>query len=320
MKETKDKITSLTHSGTDKLSKQEIATELNQIKERLSAEFNGNPDKLNQLLETLDALSEFELGRFLIKNKSLSGYWTWYVIQGFNNSSISSPIEKYLVEKAPAILATRERFNIFQTLLSKHIKSNSVVCSLPCGMMADLLTLQLPQGVTEVRFVGIDLDAAVFDLARELAKELKVQTHCEFFHKDAWNLNIHNQFDLITSNGLNLYESDDNKVVALYRGIFNALKNQGYFICSALTSPPTPTTVSEWDMDRINKADLETSATIFKTILQATWSNFRSSEKTCDQLHEAGFNNVEIFWDTQKMFPTFLAHKNNDQINRVRLD
>lgn len=309
MQEMKDNTLSLTHSGSDKLSKEEIADELHLIKARLEAEFADNPNKLTQVLETVEALSEFELGRFLIKNKSLSGYWTWYVILGFNNHSISSPIEKYLVEKAPAILATRERFTIFQTLLSKYIKSNSVVCSLPCGLMVDLLTLKLPQEVKEVRFVGIDLDAVVFDLAKNLAKELRVQTHCEFFHKDAWNLNIQNQFDLITSNGLNIYESDDSKVVSLYRGMYDALKNQGHLICSALTPPPTATTVSEWNMDKINKKDLETATTIFKTILQATWSNFRSSDKTCEQLREAGFTNIEIYWDTQRMFPTFLAQK-----------
>lgn len=304
---------SLTHSGPDKLSKAEISNELRQIKERLEAEFKDNPSKMTELLQTLDALSEFELGRFLIKNKSLSGYWTWYVILGFNNYSITSSLEKFLVERAPAILATRERFAIFQSLLTKHIQSNSVVCSLPCGMMADLLTLNLPGGVNEVRFVGIDLDAAVFDLAKSLAKQLNVNARCEFFQKDAWNLNIKNEFNLITTNGLNLYEKDDSKVVSLYRGMYRALKNQGYLICSALTPPPAMTSACEWNMDNIDKKDLEATAVIFKIILQATWSNFRSSEKTSEQLREAGFDKIDIYWDRQKMFPTFLAQKCNLQ-------
>lgn len=309
MQEPKHINMSLTHSGAEKLSIEEIASELYSIKKRLETEFNDNPNKLSQLLQTLDALSEFELGRFLIKNKSLSGYWTWYVIHGFNNHSIFSPIEKYLVRQAPVILATRERFTIFQMLLSKYIKSKSAICSLPCGMMADLLTLDVAQEINEVCFVGIDLDADIFDLAKDLAKELKVRAKYDFVCKDAWNLNIYNEFDVLTSNGLNLYESDDTRVVSLYRSMFDALKNKGYLICSTLTPPPTPTMPGEWNMEKINKKDLDTASTIFKTILQTTWANFRSSETTCAQLREAGFTNIEIYWDSQKMFPTFLSQK-----------
>lgn len=300
---------SLTHLGPDKLSKADISREFQLIRERLLNEFRDAPDKRAELLNTLDALSEFELGRFLIKNKSLSGYWTWYVILGFNDHVVTSPVEKYLIEKAPAILATRQRFSIFQSLLTRYIQSHSVVCSLPCGMMADLLTLELPGEVGEVRFVGIDLDATVFDLAKALAEQLKVRASCEFFQQDAWNLEATEKFDLITTNGLNIYENDDSKVVALYRGMWNALKNQGRLICSALTPPPTMTANCEWDMDKIDKNDLAASMAIFKVILGATWSNFRSSAKTCEQLREAGFDNIEIYWDQQRMFPTFLAQK-----------
>src|SRR5580700_6394450 len=128
MSETRAVSTSLTHLGPDKLSKADISHEFRLIKERLENEFKDNLAKKTELLQTLDALSEFELGRFLIKNKSLSGYWTWYVIFGFNNHSIISPVEKYLIERAPAILATRQRFAIFQSLLTQYIASNSVVC------------------------------------------------------------------------------------------------------------------------------------------------------------------------------------------------
>ncbi len=303
------KSASLTHLGPDRLNKAEISREFQLIKEQLEREFKDNPNKKAELLQTLDALSEFELGRFLIKNKSLSGYWTWYVICGFNDYLITSPVEKYLIEKAPTILATRQRFEIFQSLLRQYIKSNNVVCSLPCGVMADLLTLNLSEEINRVHFVGIDLDAAVFDLAKSLAKQRKVQASCEFFQQDAWSLNFKDKFDLITTNGLNIYEKDDNKVVALYKGMWTALKSQGRLICSALTPPPTMTTDCEWDMDKINQDDLEASMTIFKNILGVTWSSFRSSTKTCAQLREAGFDNIEIYWDRQKMFPTFLAGK-----------
>lgn len=309
MSQSRTNSASLTHTGSDKLTKADIASEFSQIKERLTTSFKSDSDKLNALLATLDELASFELGRFLIKNKSLSGYWTWYVILGFKNTTITSPIEKYLLEKAPSILATQQRFAIFQSLLKRHIEANSVVCSIPCGMMADLLTLEIPGEIQDVRFVGIDLDTAVFDLAKDLGRQLNVRNHYEFFTKDAWELDIENEFDIVTSNGLNIYEKDDTKVVSLYKGIHRALKNNGRFICSALTPPPMISATSEWDMSQINKEDLATSAMIMKTILDVTWSNFRSSELTCDQLREAGFDNIEIHWDKQKMFPTFSAQK-----------
>jgi hypothetical protein len=127
MSPTRTAPASLTHLGPDKISKADISHEFQLIKLRLEKEYKDNPNKKAELLQTLDALSEFELGRFLIKNKSLSGYWTWYVILGFNNHIITSPVEKFLVERAPAILATQQRFAIFQSLLTKYITSHSVV-------------------------------------------------------------------------------------------------------------------------------------------------------------------------------------------------
>ncbi len=301
---------SLTHTGPDKLTRAQIAEEIKQIQQRLSKQFESDPEKRNDLLKMLDELADFELGRFFIKNKgALSAYWTWYAILGFNNSATTSPLERFILEKAPIALATQERFSIFQTLLTKHIQSNSVVCSVPCGMMADLLTLNLPEQIKEVRFIGIDIDNTVFSLAKDLAKQMQSRFHCEFFKKDAWNLNMENTFDIITTHGLNIYEKDDSRIVALYRGLHNALKAHGKLICSALTPPPIINNESEWDFSKISQADLISSSLLFKTILEATWSNFHTSEKTCSQLKEAGFEDIEIHWDSRKMFPTFCAQK-----------
>lgn len=299
-----------THTGSEKPSMFEINSQLETIKQRLSQEFNSEPEKYSSLSKILDELCEFELGRFLIKNKgALSGYWTWYCILGFTDTEIHSPLERFLLEKTPVILATRERFTIFQTLLLKYIQSHFSVCSIPCGMMADLLTLKLPKNLTDLQFVGIDLDAHVFQLAKGLAKNLNCTVPCVFFQKDAWQLDFKNEFDLITTNGLNIYEKDDSRVVALYRELFCALKPGGTLICSALTPPPLNGQTSEWDFSNINKTDLQISVTLFKTILDATWANHRPSEKTIAQLSEAGFDKIEIVWDSRKMFPTFCAHK-----------
>jgi SAM-dependent methyltransferase len=315
MSKARENFLSLTHTSTDKLTKAQIANEVEAIKTRILKQFETELEKRKSLLETLDELTEFELGRFAIKNKgALSGYWTWYIILGFNKQQITSPLEKFLLERSPIVLATRERFNIFQELLIKNIKSNSVVCSIPCGMMADLLTLELPENVKEVRFVGIDLDETVIGLAKELKQQCKSPHQCDFFQQDAWNLEFKDKFDIITSNGLNIYEKEDSRVVALYRAMFSALKAGGKLICSALTCPPAENQKSEWDFEKINMDDLKLTQMLFKSILEATWSNFRSSEKTLQQLKDAGFENVVIHWDAGKTFPTFCAQKPSNSL------
>jgi len=299
-----------THTGSEKPSKSEISEQMETIKTRLSREFISEPEKLAALLKMLHDLSEFELGRFLIKNKgALSGYWTWYCILGFNTSPINSTLERFLLDKTPAVLAMRERFSIFQSLLLENIHAKSVVCSIPCGMMADLLTLKLPNKIGELQFVGIDLDATVFQLAEGLAEELNCTVPCIFLQKNAWELEFKNEFDLITTNGLNIYEKEDSRVVELYRVLYDALKPGGKLICSALTPPPLGTQTSEWDFSKIDINDLAVSATLFRTLLEATWANYRSSEKTLAQLTEAGFEKINIVWDSRKMFPTFCAQK-----------
>src|SRR5579872_5485848 len=99
MLDTKTKIISHTHSSPDKLSKEDIHQELTDIKYRLISHFQSEPQKLQALLDLLNELSEFEMGRFLIKNHcAFSGYWTWYMLIGFKEKEKenTSFLEKFL--------------------------------------------------------------------------------------------------------------------------------------------------------------------------------------------------------------------------------
>ena len=137
---------SLTHHNNDLVSKTDVIAECNKISQRLLTAFSS--DETERLISLVWQLSEFELGRFLIKNQgALSGCWTYYIILGFTESKDLHPLEKMILTTAPTILATRERFHIFQSLLQQHIRSHATVCSIPCGMMADLLTLDIPEDV-----------------------------------------------------------------------------------------------------------------------------------------------------------------------------
>lgn len=305
---------SLTHETPDKIALEDIFSECQNISQRLSQDGSIDEPTKARLLNYLDQLKAFELGRFFIKNQgALSGYWTDYVILGYTEASSLHPLEQAIITTAPSILATRQRFHIFQSLLQKNIQSNAVVCSVPCGVMADLLTLDLPETVENVSFIGIDLDQTSLNLAQDMAKAKGKNQFCQFFIENAWDLALNHpaEFDLITTNGLNIYEADDDKVTDLYRAFCAALKPDGILIGSALSK------ADEWDMSKIDVDALNLQRAIFMQILQATWSHFRSVEQTIRQLQCAGFGAVEIYKDDANLFYSFKAMRQSKGLSSV---
>lgn len=302
---------SLTHtSGKELYTRSELSTELTLIKARLEKTWSDDEAMAATALNMLEELQAFELGRFLIKNAgALSGKWTYYIIVESREQQVTNKTEEFLLHRAPMVKATQERYDIFQRELHSAIKSNSIICSIPCGVMGDLLHLDLPEDIENVRFVGIDLDETAFELASALAKKLNVKHRCEFFKKDAWQMTDEEKYDVITTNGLNIYEKSDDRVQQLYKMLHRALKPDGLLLGSHLSMPTTPEATGEWDMSQINGADLSLQKLLFVDILQATWSNFRSAETTQSQLSAAGFKDINILWDTQKIFYTFTARK-----------
>lgn len=98
------------------------------IQTRLRQEHADNYEHLNSLLV---ALSEFELGRFFIHNQgSLNGRWTYYLIHEYNHVTPANDIEAFLLHRAPFVLATHERSNIFKQRLEAHIQFTNPVCKL----------------------------------------------------------------------------------------------------------------------------------------------------------------------------------------------
>jgi hypothetical protein len=203
---------------------------------------------LDETEKLLAQLSEFELGKFLLQHQGLNGYWTSYIIL---HGQITEPrqenlseLETWILESAPVVLATRERFYIFRKQLQHYLKNGAKLASVPCGSMDDLLGLDYSHFL-DMKLVGIDLDQESLDLAAKNA----VAHHnpqVSFLKKDAWHLAIYEEYDIITSNGLNIYEHDDQKVNALYQEFFNALKPGGVLITSFLTPPPAVSKASTW--------------------------------------------------------------------------
>jgi SAM-dependent methyltransferase len=256
-------------------------------------------------IKMLHQLAEFDLGKFLLSNKGLDGYWTAYVILHGPKQKKLSDLENWMLNDAPAIKATRERFHIFQTQIKKHLNDNMVVASIPCGLMDDYLTLNLSK-YNNIKIIGIDLDPSSLEAASKNAQKFS-NPNVELYKKDAWKLGDDSKYDVITSNGLNIYEPNNDKVVALYKNFYDALKPNGVLITSFLTPPPTVSKKSSWK--NFNIQDALKQKVIFGDIIQAGWQSFRTEAQTRDQLIAAGFTNIEFEYDQQGMFPTVIAKK-----------
>lgn len=263
-------------------------------------------------LHLLNQLSEFELGRFFIERGGLNGYWTHYLLQYPEKKDALKekigPLELFLLNAAPTCLATQERFKIFKTQIQSILKEGCHLASIPCGVMGDLLDLDYSQ-IREYALTGIDLDPQSIEFAKDYALEKGLGQHCYFSVCDAWNLNTEQKFDLITSNGLNIYESDDERVVLLYRQFYNALKDRGILVTSFLTPPPIPGKPTEWKLSEVNQKDALFQKIIIGDVLSAKWQAYRTEEQTKSQLAEAGFEEIEILYDKAHIFPTVIAKK-----------
>lgn len=271
-------------------------------------------EKSNRLaqkkLAFLEQLSVFEFGQFLIQNSGINGYWTQYMLTHPWNplNRCKNEVEAFLLEKSPSILATQERFSIFLKENQSEVANNAKLACIPSGMMGELLYLDYAD-IDSIELVGIDYDQDTLKDAEELAKEKRLFQFTHFLQEDAWAMTVENEFDLISSNGLNIYEPDDERVTKLYQKFFNALKPQGKLVTSFLTPPPSGDLLCEWNMDVISREDLSLQKIIFSDILQAKWQCFRTTEQTEKQLLSVGFEKIQFIQDKANIFPTVIAVK-----------
>ena len=142
-------------------------------------------------LELLDQLSQFDLGKFLIERAGLNGYWTHYIISHplkgrqsnpNQNHTPFHPLEDFLLNRAPTCLATQQRFVIFKTLIQDHLQDGQSLASIPCGLMGDLLDLDF-SNLSEFFLCGIDLDPETLSQAMSYAEEKRYLSIAHFLNK-----------------------------------------------------------------------------------------------------------------------------------------
>lgn len=265
---------------------------------------------VTEQLQILNELSESPLGRFLIQQRGLNGYWTNVALMHPERRYTTklSRMEDFLLNRSPTVLATQERFKIFKQETQKRLHDGMTLASIPCGLMSDLLTIDYSK-VQDITLYGVDIDHDSLKEAEKQAKNFNCPANLELFQMDAWTFQLPNPVDLLTSNGLNIYEPDDSRVIALYRHFYENLKPGGIFITSFLTPPPTLGSPSEWKPGTFNPEDGRIQRVIFADIIGANWQVFRTTEETKRQLKSAGFEIIDISTGSSGIFPTVVAYR-----------
>lgn len=273
--------------------------------ENIMERLEKNDNLFLPLKETKDLLNElasFNLGRFLLHNRGLNGYWTSYIFRNNVDSAQLTELESWLLNDSLYVMA-RERFYTFQEEIRKRLHSDMTLASIPSGLMDDLLLLDYPF-YRNIHLVGIDADSESLKFARQNAKERGFSSEqVTLMQKDAWDLDIYTEFDLITSNGLNMYESCEKRLIALYQSFYKALKPNGTLLISFI--PPPPEKIASF----ISPENFLKERSIFGDIVQINYLNFCAEVDMKNQLQTAGFMIESIQYNEKGMAPVVVAKK-----------
>lgn len=292
----------------------------NEMKQKILKGGDRSDSTMAEQIDLLDQLASFEFGKYLIANRALNAKWTQYMVSHPQHGRITglnsegkrfSKCESWMLDRCPIILATQERFFNFQRILQSNVREGISMASMPCGLMDDLLGLNY-YGIKDFKLTGVDIDDVAIDSAKENAVHNHLSDKCEFIQEDIWSLTHNNQFDVITSNGLNIYEPDEDRISDFYRRIHRALKSGGILVTSLLTPPPSLSEKgkSSWDAKQISQDDLRLQKVFMAYILDVRWqAAYMSEDRMVNILEEIGFKDVRVIYDRQRLFPTVIASK-----------
>ena len=268
-----------------------------------------------QLLDDLDVFSRCEFGRWMLIHGGWNAYWTRYVMdyEAPADSAEANPVELFFLTRGSGIVATRERAAIFNEVIDGLMVPGTVAMSVGCGYMDELL--RVPSAGRAAHLVGVDLDPEALTGAEQTAAEHGLAQLCLFAEGDAWELPaarvvdgdqttyqklVAGNVDLLTSNGLNVYVEDDDATTALYRSFRRAMRPGASLVVSAITPP------EEWDFTGVDREESRRLRGLM-LICDVMWSHYRSEATTRAELAEAGFEVVDVRWDSRRIYPTFLA-------------
>lgn len=261
-------------------------------------------------LSIVDQLTTFSFGQFLLMNRGVNGYWTEYMLTHPMREKTESlcDLERFILEEAPLMLATQERFKIFLRENQAQVHSGNVLASIPCGLMGELFYLDYGH-TKDIKLIGIDIDQGSLSQVSSHVKYTAMPHPVELIQADAWQLPACEAFDLISCNGLTIYEPKLSHVSALCEGFYKALKEDGKIVISYLTPPPSITSDCEWQMKNIDQEALLLQKVIFKDVLDARFQGYQTTSQMITMLETAGFEDINVIYDVAHLFPTITAIK-----------
>lgn len=267
--------------------------------------------ELQNCEQILQELQLFELGRSLLVERGLNAFWMQYVISYPQHGKITglssdgSPLttlERWILESSPIVVSAQDRYFKFQKLLVENLRNNMTMASIPCGYMDDLLGLDYSD-IRDFKLFGVDIDPSAIKGARLNAEANNLAV--EFINCDAWALNADSKFDLITSHGLTIYESDHTKLEELLNQFNRALKKDGVLITSFLMSDGAPFAESAPKFEDIHRQQL-----VMSEVLNMKWQACSKTKLQIDELlQRSGFGATQYHYDRFASFPSVYARK-----------
>lgn len=304
------KESNITHS--QKWEKLETACQAYRKKYRELGDAPGV--SIETLDQILDEMTKFPMGCHILLTGGANGVWTDYMISyPWAQKDIASKmltmnrLEYFIIFECLSVVAQRELFLLAQREAQKHVKEGCRLVSLPCGVMRDLLELDYSK-VSNYSLMGVDLDLESIQAAHKLVLEEEI-TKVRFIQEDAWKFVAEEPVDFINSIGLNVYESDRKRVIALYRQFCKSLKKGGVLFTGVLTYPPEWEKKSDWILENIPKGHYEMDKIVIDDVLNLYWQNYRTLDEIKGEFLEAGFSDVKIVPDRCCVFPAVIAIK-----------
>lgn len=224
------------------VSEEVVRTSLLELRARVESAQLTNSDREARLV-LLQKLSEFELGRFLLVNRGLNGYWTdaiinWHVDANANSKyEYTNAIEEYLFESSPVFGARREAQRVIHQEVQPMLRPGSAVASIPCGLMSEVL-LATPEPFACVDLFAIDIDAENFRSISERYGDRLAENTLHTLQVNARQLDFSERFHLICSIGLTIYMPNDDDVQALFNRFYAALKPNGGKLVTNFAATP----------------------------------------------------------------------------------
>jgi ubiquinone/menaquinone biosynthesis C-methylase UbiE len=313
-----NKLASINNPSTNRTHAEiykDVLSAVESYKKKYQARKNQINPSSEELCIMIEDFASFPLGRHILLTGGANGRWTDYIISPNEQLNFEdflerplSTLESFILFHSPVVKAQRELFKLLKKTAQNLLGNGKTFASIPCGVMRDLLSLDYSK-CNDTKLVGIDLDPESIACAQMLAKQRDL-LNVQFYVKDAWNLQCKSEFDFISSIGLNMYESDQSKVINLYHQLFLALKPGGTLFTGVLTWPPYINSKdTDWILDNISRYDLYLEKVIHKDLLDIKWFNFRKLSEIRDDFEKAGFSHIKIINDSSCVFPAVLATK-----------